>query len=127
MIAIHKAGIFAAAGLIALTKMVDRLPEDHRRTRRLAEGLSEIDGLTIDLETVQTNLCRVSTEQLGLPAIEVAKRVAEYGLAVHVMEPNVFKLGVCYATDDDMIEKAIEIVKKVVAEIHGSERKAGAA
>ena len=127
MIAIHKAGIFAAAGLIALTKMVDRLPEDHRRTRRLAEALSEIDGLTIDLETVQTNLCRVSTEQLGIPAIEVAKRVADYGLAVHVMEPDVFKLGVCYAIDDAMIDKAIEIFKKVMAEIHGSERQTGAA
>ena len=127
MIAVHKAGIFAAAGLIALTKMVDRLPEDHRRTRRLAEALYEIDGLTIDLETVQTNLCRVNTEQLGMPAIDVARRLADYGLAVPVMEPNVFKLGVCYAIDDDLIDQAIEIFKKVMTDIHGSERQAGAA
>jgi threonine aldolase len=118
MIAIHKAGIFAAAGIIALTKMVDRLPEDHRRTRLLAEALSEIDGLSVDLETVQTNLCRVSTEQLGMPAIEVAKRVADYGLAVHVMEPNVFKLGICYAIDDAMVDKTIDIFKKVIPEIY---------
>ena len=117
MIAVHKAGIFAAAGIIALTDMVERLPEDHRRTRRLAEALSEIDGLTIDLETVQTNLCRVSTEALGMPAIEVAQRVAEHGLAVHVMEPYVFKLGICYAVDDAMIDETIEIMKKVIAGI----------
>ena len=127
MIAIHKAGIFAAAGMIALTTMIDRLPEDHRRARRLAEALHEIDGLTVDLETVQTNLCRVSTEQLGMSAIEVATRLADYGLAVHIMEPNVFKLGVCYATDDDVIDTAIGIFRKVMAEIHGPVRQAGAA
>lgn len=127
MMAIHKAGIFAAAGLIALTKMVDRLPEDHRRARRLAEAIHEIGGLTVDLETVQTNLCRVSTEQLGMSAIEVGKRLADHGLAVHVMEPNVFKLGVCYAIDDDVIDTAIGIFEKVMADIRGSERQAGAA
>ena len=127
MIAIHKAGIFAAAGIICLTTMIDRLPEDHRRARRLAEALSELDGLSIDMETVQTNLCRVSTEALGMPAIEVAKRVADYGLAIHVMAPNVFKLGVCYAIDDATIDKAIEIFGKVMAEIHGSQQLSGAA
>ena len=120
MIAIHKAGIFAAAGIIALTDMVDRLPEDHRRTRRLAEALSKIDGLTVDLETVQTNLCRVSTEALGMPALEVAQRVAEHGLAVHVMEPYVFKLGVCYAVNDTMIDQSIEILTKVIGGIRNA-------
>jgi threonine aldolase len=127
MIAIHKAGIFAAAGIIALTKMVERLPEDHRRARRLALALSEMDGLSVDMETVQTNLCRVSTEQLGMRAIEVANLVADHGLAIHVMEPYTFKLGVCYAIDDDTIDKAIGIFKKVLAEIHSSQRQAGAA
>ena len=36
-------------------------------------------------------------------------------------------LGVCYAIDDDLIDRAIEIFRKVMAEIHGSERQAGAA
>ncbi len=43
---IHKAGYLAAAGIVALETMVDRLADDHRRARRLGEALARIDGLT---------------------------------------------------------------------------------
>jgi threonine aldolase len=52
----RQVGILAAAGLVSLRSMVDRLAEDHANVRRLAEGLTEMDGLQIDMETVQTNM-----------------------------------------------------------------------
>lgn len=52
----RQAGILAAAGIVALEHMVDRLAEDHVRARRLAEGMANIPGLTLDLESVQTNI-----------------------------------------------------------------------
>ena len=52
----RQAGIIAAAGIEALDQMVQRLAEDHRNARRLAEGISSIDGLEIDLSQVQTNI-----------------------------------------------------------------------
>lgn len=52
----RQAGVLAAAGIIALTQMVERLSDDHHNARRLAEGLVEIPGFSIDLETVQTNM-----------------------------------------------------------------------
>jgi threonine aldolase len=51
-------GMLAAAGLVALDTMVDRLAEDHANARTLAEGLAELPGLTIDLARVQTNIVR---------------------------------------------------------------------
>ena len=52
----RQAGILAAAGLFALDHHVDRLADDHRRARALAESFDSIDGLSVDLESVQTNL-----------------------------------------------------------------------
>jgi threonine aldolase len=109
MIAIHKAGIFAAAALVALNTMYVGLADDHRRAKRLAEGLSEMGGLEVDKETVQTNLVRVSTEGTGLNALEIAHRVAEHGLAIHVMEPTVFKMALCYDITDAQIDEALGI------------------
>ncbi|MCB9078929.1 MAG: low-specificity L-threonine aldolase [Anaerolineaceae bacterium] len=52
----RQAGILAAAGIVALTQMVERLSDDHANARRLAEGLSRIPGYDLDLSTVQTNM-----------------------------------------------------------------------
>lgn len=60
--AMRQSGVIAAAGVVALTEMVDRLPEDHQRARRLAEGLAAIDGVTVDLEMVQSNIVIFQTE-----------------------------------------------------------------
>ena len=52
----RQAGVLAAAGVVALDTMVDRLAEDHANARTLAEGLAELPGITCDLSRVQTNL-----------------------------------------------------------------------
>jgi threonine aldolase len=52
----RQAGVIAAAGIVALQKMVDRLAEDHITARRLAYGLAHIPGISICPETVQTNI-----------------------------------------------------------------------
>ena len=52
----RQAGVVAAAGLVALDTMVDRMADDHANARLLAEALAEIQGLAIDLTRVQTNI-----------------------------------------------------------------------
>ena len=52
----RQAGILAAAGIVALEKMVDRLAEDHANARRLAESLADMPGFIVDLDRVQTNI-----------------------------------------------------------------------
>lgn len=54
--AMRQAGVFASAGIIALTEMVERMADDHDNARRLAEGLADIPGISVDLEAVQTNM-----------------------------------------------------------------------
>ncbi len=52
----RQAGILAAAGLVALSEMVERMSDDHANAQRLAEGLINIPGFSLDLSTVQTNM-----------------------------------------------------------------------
>lgn len=52
----RQSGVIAAAGIVALTQMVERLAEDHASARRLAEGLANIPGIRINLGAVQTNM-----------------------------------------------------------------------
>ena len=49
----RQAGILAAAGIVSLETMIDRLAEDHTNCRKLAKGLAAINGIDIDLDTVQ--------------------------------------------------------------------------
>ena len=69
----RQAGILAAAGLVALDTMIDRLAEDHQHARRLAHGLANIDGLSVDPESIQTNIVFFEVdEDLGTAADLIA-------------------------------------------------------
>ena len=57
-------GVLAAAGIVALEKMVDRLAEDHANARTLAEGLAELAGFKCDLSRVQTNIVYFDVENM---------------------------------------------------------------
>ncbi|MBU7012578.1 MAG: low-specificity L-threonine aldolase [Theionarchaea archaeon] len=61
----RQAGILAACGIVALEKMVDRLKDDHKNAQTLAEGLAEINEISIDLDTVQTNIIVFDVSRLG--------------------------------------------------------------
>jgi threonine aldolase len=65
-------GMLGAAGLFALDNMVDRLAEDHANARTLAEGLAEMDGITLDLFRVQTNIVVFDLGQMA-PAAFLAE------------------------------------------------------
>lgn len=77
---VHKEGIFAAAGLIALSTMIDRLAEDNRRAFELALGLARLPGLHIDLETVQSNIVLIDTSASGLLASMFVTRLSSHGV-----------------------------------------------
>ncbi len=64
----RQAGVLAAAGVVALETMVDRLAEDHANARTLAEGLAELPGITCDLSRVETNL--VYFDVMGMTALQ---------------------------------------------------------
>ena len=64
----RQAGILAAAGIIALENMTERIADDHQNARALAEGISDIKGINIDLDKIQTNIIYFSLDH---PKIEL--------------------------------------------------------
>jgi threonine aldolase len=76
----RQVGIVAAAGIVSLTKMVDRLHEDHANAKRLAKGLNEIPGLRVEMETVQTNMVAVHTRGLGMDGPDFQKLMKTNGV-----------------------------------------------
>lgn len=67
---LRQAGPLAAAGIVALETMVDRLAEDHATARRLAQGLQRIDARLTDAADVETNLVRVDVSASGRSAAQ---------------------------------------------------------
>jgi threonine aldolase len=76
----RQAGVLAAAGLVALDKMIDRLAEDHANARLLASGLAEIPGVEIDPDQFKTNMVFFGlTAEVPYTAEEVAARCRKEG------------------------------------------------
>ncbi|MHC1758789.1 MAG: low-specificity L-threonine aldolase [Negativicutes bacterium] len=79
----RQAGILAAAGIVGLTSMVDRLAEDHENARHLAEELASA-GFAIDLSTVQTNIVMVDVSRMGVKAADFAAKLKKAGVLASV-------------------------------------------
>jgi threonine aldolase len=111
----RQAGIIAAAGLVALESMTDRLKEDHGRARRLAEALSPLPGVLLDPGTPHTNMVYLSLgERVSSSADEVAHRLAREGVLVGVVGPRSFRLVTHYWIDDPAVERAALAFEKVL-------------
>ncbi len=78
----RQAGVLAAAGIVSLRSMIERLEDDHLQARRLAEGLRSIEGIELDPGTPHTNMVYFNLRE-GLPeAGEVTKRLRPMGVLV---------------------------------------------
>ena len=78
--AMRQAGIIAAPGLVALRTMIPRLSEDHDNARAFAERVAAVDGIGVDLSTVQTNIVNVDVRGLGTGAAVFAQHLRDRGV-----------------------------------------------
>ncbi len=75
----RQAGVLAAAGIVALTEMVDRLADDHANARKLAEGLAEMPGVSIDLSQIKSNIVFFELARDDMTAEQLVKMLDEAG------------------------------------------------
>lgn len=86
--AMRQAGIIAAAGIVALNTMVDRLRDDHENAKALATALSEIPVLKVDMERVETNFVFAECSATGMTARDLSLRFREAGVMSSTMGPQ---------------------------------------
>lgn len=105
----RQAGVIAAAGIVALEHMVDRLQDDHQRAKRLAHGLAAIPGLLVDPGSPLTNMVflNLELETAPLSAETLAERLAAQGVLVGAAGERRFRLVTHYWIDDSDIDLVI--------------------
>ncbi len=115
--AMRQAGVIAAAALVALEEMRDRLAEDHRNAKRLASGLASIPGVRIDAGRVVTNIVSFEIEAEVMDPGAFQKACAEKGLRVSRYLGNSPRLRAVTHVDitRDDIDAALEIARSVLA------------
>ena len=111
----RQAGVLAAAGIVALEKMVPRLGDDHARARKLAEGLGKNRGLVLDAGTPATNMVFMNlAEDVSMSAAEVAKQMKVRGVLVGVTGARRFRLVTHCWVDDDGVQRVIAAFEDVL-------------
>ena len=110
----RQAGIIAAAGIVALEQMVDRLADDHANARRLAEGLAETLGLFVDLDRVQTNIVIFELRSNRLTPAEFVAKLAERGVKLLAIGGRKLRAVTHYGIEGEDIEAALAIIHQVM-------------
>ena len=110
----RQAGILAAAGIVALTEMVDRLAEDHANARRLARGLAELRGASIDPDGVKTNILYFEVAGADATSQAIADRLDSEGVRLMPTGPRQLRAVTNYHITSDDIEYALRIFRNAL-------------
>jgi len=110
----RQAGVIAAPGLIALTRMKDRLGEDHANAKRLAEEIENIEGLQVD-NKVETNIIIVNVKDLGVSSEEFVTQLASEGVLVGASGPTSVRCVTNYDVSASQIEDAITAISRAAS------------
>ena len=110
----RQAGIIAAPGIIALQKMVGRLKEDHRNARRLAEGLNQIPGVKVDLDSVQTNIVLADITGTGWDVDYFVNRAGKIGIQVFEFGATKARFVTHYGIDEQDIDEVLSRLRRLL-------------
>lgn len=101
----RQAGMIAAAGLHALDHHVDRMAEDHERATRLANAINAVDGFSVDMDAVETNMVYFDSI---LPAPRVMEVLSGHSIDVLDIGPNSCRIVVHLHVTDEDVQHVIE-------------------
>jgi threonine aldolase len=114
----RQVGIVAAAGIISLEKMTQRLGEDHARAQKIANGLRQVKGVEVDRNSPYTNMVYLNlSEASPLDAWQVTERMKDLGVLVDPENARRFRLVTHYWIDDEAVEKTVSAFHDVLAPV----------
>jgi len=110
----RQAGVLAAAGIVALNEMVDRLADDHANARKLAEGLAQMPGVLVDPEQIRTNIVYFEVDRQDMTVEEVVKRLHESGARMLPVGPGRIRAVTHYHISSEDIDYVLGVFAKVL-------------
>ncbi|MEO8295571.1 MAG: GntG family PLP-dependent aldolase [Gemmatimonadota bacterium] len=114
--AMRQAGIIAAAGIYALEHNIERLAEDHANARWLAEKLAQVDGISLDPESVTTNVVIFNVSGSAWDPDRLVTRLESRGVSVSVIRPNLIRAVTHMDVSRSDLTRAVEIFSEVMRE-----------
>jgi threonine aldolase len=116
----RQAGIIAAAGIVSLERMVNRLADDHANARTLAEAVARMPGLRVDLASVQTNIVVIRVDRGDAARSATATQELVTGCAackvkIHAMGPAAIRCVTHKDVDAEDIRRAIDAMSELTA------------
>ena len=111
----RQSGIIAAAGITALEQMVDRLEEDHENAKLLAEGIARIQGLTIELKRIQTNIVYFDMADKQFDSGTLVTQLAERGIKILQVAPSRLRAVTHYGISAEDIDLVLVAISEIMA------------
>jgi threonine aldolase len=112
--AMREAGVIAAAGVVALETMVDRLAEDHETARLLAEGLNAIDGITATRAPRPTNIIMADVAPLGWTSAQLIEQWNAAGIKCNPRPPHGVRLVTNRHANAEDINYVLDVTREMV-------------
>ena len=110
----RQAGIIAAAGITALEQMVDRLADDHENARRLAQGIANIDALSINVESVRTDIVYFEVACERITAEKLVRELEKRGVRILHIGPARLRAVTHYGITADDVDAALDAMREVI-------------
>ena len=112
----RQAGIIAAAGIVALETMVDRLQEDHTNARLLADGIADLSGIVLDPETIKTNIIYFDMDDNAIESADFLTVLAAKGIQFFDTGPRRFRMVTHYGITAEDILYTIDAFKQTLTD-----------
>jgi threonine aldolase len=111
----RQVGVIAAAGIISLEKMVNRLAEDHARAKKLADGLRKIEGVCVDEGSPYSNMVYMNlSDDVEMDSRQVCEKARPMGILLDAENPRRFRLVTHYWIDNSAVEKTIAAFREIL-------------
>ena len=107
----RQCGVIAAAGIVALEQMVERLADDHAHARRLAQGIAQVPGLSVDLAAVETNLVYFEVPANSVTADELAHDLGQRGIRVLALGPRRLRAVTHHGIEAEDIDQSLDAIR----------------
>jgi len=104
----RQVGIIAAAGIISLERMVNRLGDDHIRAKKLANGLRQVKGLVVDKDSPYTNMVYLNlADDVAINSKQLGEKLRKSGVLIDAEHARRFRLVTHYWIDDTAVARSI--------------------
>jgi len=110
----RQAGVLAAAGIVALNQMVERLADDHANARKLAEGLAQMPGISIDPSQIHTNIVYFEVDRRDMTVAELVKRLDDSGARMLPVGPGRIRAVTHYHISSGDVDYVLGVFAKVL-------------